>query len=193
MIKLAIFLSGAGSNARNLCGYFAGHPKIEVVLLLTNNKDSGTAAIAKDYDIPYRVFNRSDFYQTDAILDQLTNYQADALVLAGFLWLIPKNLLERYPGRIINIHPALLPKYGGKGMYGMKVHETVFQNKDPESGITIHLCNEKYDEGDILFQAKCKIENEDTPETIAQKVHLLEYEFFPKVVEEFLVSSLSVL
>lgn len=186
MTKLAVFLSGAGSNARNLCSYFAGHPEIEVALLLTNNKDSGVAGIAQDFDIPYLVFNKADLYETGEVLQQLTDYKVDAIILAGFLWLVPKNLLDRYPKMIINIHPALLPKYGGKGMFGMKVHESVFQNKDAESGITIHVCNELYDEGDILFQARCEVNMDDTPETIAQKVYALEQEFFPAVVEEYL-------
>jgi phosphoribosylglycinamide formyltransferase-1 len=186
MIKLAVFLSGAGSNARNLCGYFAGHPKIEVALLLTNNLHSGAAAISADYDIPFIVFNKAEFYQSDTVIKYLSDYQVDAIILAGFLWLIPKELLEKYPDRIINIHPALLPKYGGKGMFGAKVHEAVHQNREAESGITIHLCNELYDEGDILFQATCKIEADDTPAMIAQKVQALENEFFPTVVEEYL-------
>jgi phosphoribosylglycinamide formyltransferase-1 len=189
MIKVAIFLSGTGSNARNICGYFAGHPQIEIALLLTNKPDSGAVHIARDFNIPYFIFNRSQFYESGEVLEQLDMAHIDAIILAGFLWLVPKNLLQRFPQRIINIHPALLPGYGGKGMYGMKVHESVHQHKETESGITIHLCNDKYDEGDILFQAKCKIETEDTPETIAKKVHELEYEFFPTVIEEYLTSN----
>jgi phosphoribosylglycinamide formyltransferase 1 len=186
MTKLAIFLSGAGSNARNLCGYFAGHPKIEIALLLSNNPNSGVASIASDFDIPFVVFNQDDFYRTNAVIEHLIDNQIDAIVLAGFLWLVPPSLIERFPGKIINIHPALLPKYGGKGMYGAKIHAAVHQNREAESGITIHVCDEAYDEGDILFQATCKIEAHDTPATIAQKVYALEYEFFPKVVEEYL-------
>jgi phosphoribosylglycinamide formyltransferase-1 len=188
MIRLAVFLSGTGSNARNLCGYFAGHDEIEVSLLLTNNKDSGAVHIARDFNIPYVIFNRQEFKETGKVLAQLQEARIDAVILAGFLWLVPENLLEAYPGKIINIHPALLPKYGGKGMYGKKVHETVHQNKENESGITIHICDAHYDEGDILFQAKCPVTEEDTPGTIAEKVHALEYEFFPKVVEEYLLS-----
>jgi phosphoribosylglycinamide formyltransferase-1 len=188
MIKLAIFLSGTGTNARNLCGYFAGHPEIEVALLLSNNPASATEAIAKDFDIPHVIFNRADFYETGAVLRYLNDYQVNALVLAGFLWLIPKEILEKFPDRIINIHPALLPQYGGKGMYGLKVHEAVHRNCEKESGITIHLCNEDYDEGDILFQAKCALTETDTPATIAQKVQALEQAFFPVVVEEYLTS-----
>lgn len=186
MIRLAIFLSGTGSNARNLCGYFSGHPDIEVALLLTNRENSGAAAIAADYDLPFFVFGKDEFYDSASVLRQLAEFQVDAIVLAGFLWLLPKSLIEHYPGRIINIHPALLPKYGGKGMYGKKVHEAVKANGETESGITIHLCNEHYDEGDILFQAHCPVVPEDTPASIAQKVHALEHEFFPKVVEEYL-------
>lgn len=186
MIKLAIFLSGTGTNARNLCGYFAAQPDIEIVLLLTNKENSGAAAIASDYGLPYVVFGKDEFYHSGKVLEQLAEYQVDAVVLAGFLWLVPASLIERYPQRIINIHPALLPKYGGKGMFGKKVHEAVKAHGETETGITIHLCNEKYDEGDILFQARCPVLPEDTPESIGQKVQQLEQEFFPKVVEEYL-------
>ena len=184
--KLAIFLSGSGSNARNICTYFKNHEKIEVALLLSNKENSGVKAISEEFGIPYFIFNKTQFYQTEEVITQLANYQISTVVLAGFLWLIPENLLDKYPNHIINIHPALLPKYGGKGMHGIHVHEAVWQNKETESGITIHLCNREYDKGEVLFQTSVAIEEGDTPETIAKKVLALEHEFFPRVIEEYL-------
>ena len=184
--KLAIFLSGSGSNARNICTYFKNHEKIEVALLLSNKENSGVKAISEEFGIPYFIFNKTQFYQTEEVITQLANYQISTVVLAGFLWLIPENLLDKYPNHIINIHPALLPKYGGKGMHGRHVHEAVWQNKETESGITIHLCNREYDKGEVLFQTSVAIEEGDTPETIAKKVLGLEHEFLPRVIEEYL-------
>lgn len=185
--KLAIFLSGSGSNARNICAYFKNHEKIEVALLLSNKENSGAKALSEEFGIPYFIFNRTQFYQTEEVIAQLTNHQISTVVLAGFLWLIPENLLEKYPNNIINIHPALLPKYGGKGMHGRHVHEAVWQNKETESGITIHLCNKEYDKGEVLFQATVGLDETDTPATIAQKVLALEHQFFPRVIEECLL------
>lgn len=184
--KLAIFLSGSGSNARNICTYFKNHEKIEVALLLSNKENSGVKAISEEFGIPYFIFNKTQFYQTEEVITQLANYQISTVVLAGFLWLIPENLLDKYPNHIINIHPALLPKYGGKGMHGIHVHEAVWQNKETESGITIHLCNKEYDKGEVLFQTSVAIEEGDTPEAIAKKVLGLEHEFLPRVIEEYL-------
>ena len=184
--KLAIFLSGSGSNARNICTYFKNHEKIEVALLLSNKENSGVKAISEEFGIPYFIFNKTQFYQTEEVITQLANYQISTVVLAGFLWLIPENLLDKYPNHIINIHPALLPKYGGKGMHGRHVHEAVWQNKETESGITIHLCNREYDKGEVLFQTSVAIEEGDTQETIAKKVLGLEHEFFSRVIEEYL-------
>ena len=184
--KIAIFLSGSGSNARNICTYFKHHTQIEVVLLLSNKENSGAKAIGEEFGIPYIIFNRQQFYNTNEIIDTLVHFQIGTLVLAGFLWLIPENLLEKYPNQIINIHPALLPKYGGKGMHGMHVHEAVWQHKEKESGITIHLCNKEYDKGEVLFQTTVAIVEGDTPETIAKKVLGLEHEFLPRVIEEYL-------
>jgi phosphoribosylglycinamide formyltransferase-1 len=186
--KLAIFLSGSGSNARNICAYFKNHDKIEVALLLSNKENSGAKAISEDFEIQYFIFNKEQFYKTDEVILKLSDSQICTLVLAGFLWLIPENLLETYPDNIINIHPALLPKYGGKGMHGMHVHEAVWQNKETESGITIHLCNKEYDKGEVLFQATVGINAIDTPEVIAKKVLQLEHTFFPKVIEEYMLS-----
>ena len=185
--RLAIFLSGSGSNARNICAYFQNHEKIEVALLLSNKESSGAKTISEEFGIPYFIFNRTQFYHSDEILIKLSNHQISTLVLAGFLWLIPENLLEKYPNHIINIHPALLPKYGGKGMHGMHVHEAVWQNKETESGITIHLCNKEYDKGELLFQTSAAIEEGETPEDIAKKVLQLEHKFFPRVIEEYVL------
>jgi phosphoribosylglycinamide formyltransferase 1 len=142
---------------------------------------------AKNLQIPAYTFNRPTFYETNEILALLNQYQADWIILAGFLWLIPDNLLEKYSDRIVNIHPALLPKFGGKGMYGDKVHQEVVANKETESGITIHKVNQHYDQGEIIFQAKCSVEPNDTPELVAQKVHALEYEYFPGVIEKLVL------
>ena len=188
-LKIAIFLSGSGSNARNICTYFQNHEKIEVALLLSNKENSGAKAIGEDFEIPYFIFTREQFYHTNEVISKLEQNKISTLVLAGFLWLIPENLLEKYPNQIINIHPALLPNYGGKGMHGMHVHEAVFTNKEKESGITIHLCNEKYDEGRILFQKSVAIDEHDTPETIQQKVLQLEHTYFPKAIEDFLTEN----
>jgi phosphoribosylglycinamide formyltransferase-1 len=138
-------------------------------------------------NVPFETFDRKTFYKTEKIAGLLVEKKIDLIVLAGFLWLVPGYLLKRFPHRIINIHPALLPKYGGKGMYGMRVHETVLKAGESQSGITIHYVNEKYDEGAVIFQAKCNVLPSDTPETLAQKIHRLEYEHFPKVIERLLV------
>lgn len=188
--KIAIFLSGSGSNARNICTYFKNHEKIEVVLLLSNKENSGAKSIGEEFDIPYIVFNKEQFYKTDEIIFKLAHFQISTLVLAGFLWLIPENLLEYFPNQIINIHPALLPKYGGKGMHGMYVHQAVFDNKEKESGITIHLCNKEYDKGEVLFQKNVAINETDILETIAKKVLALEHLYFPRVIESYLCNSI---
>jgi phosphoribosylglycinamide formyltransferase 1 len=187
--KIAIFLSGAGSNARTICAYFSNHPDIEVALLLTNKEHSGAAAISEAYQIPYLLFSREEFYHTDLILNKLKDYRIDTLVLAGFLWMIPQNLLDSFPNRILNIHPALLPKFGGKGMHGKHVHQAVFDSKETETGITVHLCNEQYDEGEILAQFKVQVTKGDTPESIAKKVQELEHLYYPTVIESYLMNS----
>jgi phosphoribosylglycinamide formyltransferase-1 len=164
--------------------HFAPHETIEASLLLTNNKNSGAIARAERMNVPVKIFNRNDFYSSDAVLEILKEYKINWIILAGFLWLIPENLLNAFPRRIVNIHPALLPKYGGKGMYGMNVHRAVIDAGERESGISIHYINGEYDRGDILFQATCPVDKNDTPENLAQKVHVLEYEHFPAVVEK---------
>lgn len=183
MPRLAIFASGNGTNAQRIIEYFSGHPTISINLVLSNNPGAYVLDRAKKLGVPVVVFNRADFYQTRDVAETLKSYNIDFLVLAGFLWLIPEPVIAGYPGRIINIHPALLPKYGGKGMYGMKVHEGVIAAGDPESGITIHHVDEHYDEGRIIFQAKCVVHSSDTAESLAEKVHQLEYRYFPEVIE----------
>jgi phosphoribosylglycinamide formyltransferase-1 len=184
--NIAIFASGSGTNAQRIIEYFSGNPKISVALILSNKPDAYVLVRAKNLNVPSVVFDRHSFYETDDIIKLLKKKKIDFIVLAGFLWMIPVNLILAYPGRIINIHPALLPKYGGKGMYGERVHEVVIQSGDKVSGISIHYVNEKYDEGNIIFQAKCEVLPGDTPETLAQRIHQLEYQHYPEVIEKLL-------
>ncbi|MEA2105368.1 MAG: phosphoribosylglycinamide formyltransferase [Bacteroidota bacterium] len=186
MNKIAIFASGSGTNAENLIHYFKENKKIEISYIFSNNKNAYVIQRAKNHNIKHYIFSRMEFYNTINILQILQKTNIDFIILAGFLWLIPDYLIKNYPNRIINIHPALLPKYGGKGMYGMNVHEAVLENNEKESGITIHYVNHEYDKGDIIFQAKCPVNKDDTAETIARKVHALEYEHFPKIVEKII-------
>lgn len=188
MINLAIFASGTGSNAKKIIEYFKDHSNINVRLIVSNKKDAPVLDIARTSGIETRIISRIEFYETTHLLKQLQAYNVDFIVLAGFLWLLPVYLVQAYPQRIVNIHPALLPKYGGKGMYGMHVHEAVKAAGDAETGITIHYVNENYDEGDIIFQQKCILEANDTSEEIARKVHALEHEYFPKIIEKILTS-----
>ncbi len=186
MKNIAIFASGSGTNAENIITSFANNQEISVKLILSNKQDAYVIQRAINHKVDWLVFNREQFYESDYVIQILKAKGIDAIVLAGFLWLIPGNLIKAYANKIINIHPALLPKYGGKGMYGMNVHKAVIENKEKESGITIHFVNEKYDEGEIIFNAKCPVTTDDTPETLAQKVHELEYEHFPKVIANWL-------
>ncbi len=187
MTKIVLFASGSGSNAENIVNFFKNDPDVSISYILTNNPVAYVIERAKRLGIPCKVFNKQELNKDDVILDFLTNNKTDIIVLAGFLWLMPAKITNAFPNKIINIHPALLPKYGGKGMYSSHVHEAVVQNKETESGITIHFVNEKYDEGNIIFQAKCKILPEDTPDDVAQKIHILEQEHFPKVIEGLLI------
>ncbi len=186
MKRIAILASGSGSNAQNIAEYFSGSEQVSIELILSNKSDAFVLERAKKLNIQSLVFNRNSFYNTHEIVGLLQNLDIDLIVLAGFLWLIPENLIKAFPNKIINIHPALLPKYGGKGMFGDRVHKAVIESGDNESGISIHYVNEKYDEGQIIFQGKCEITKEDTPDTLAQKVHALEYEYFPQVIENVL-------
>lgn len=190
--RLAILASGSGTNAENIMGYFQNHPTIEVACVLSNKADAYVLERAKKYQVPSYTFGKADFYENGRVLEILQKERIHWIILAGFLWLVPENILEAFPNKIINIHPALLPKYGGKGMYGNRVHQAVWENKEKETGITIHFANAHYDEGKVIFQAKTPVLPEDTPESIAQKVHSLEYEHFPKVIEQTILASQSV-
>lgn len=183
---IAVLASGSGTNAEVIFNYFRNHPVIEVALLICNNSEAQVLKRAEKFDMPLSVVNKKQFNDESLILDLLKSKQITHLVLAGFLWLIPDYLIRAFPDRIVNIHPSLLPKYGGKGMYGMKVHEAVKQAGESETGITIHLVNEKYDEGRILFQATCRVSSSDSPEQIANKVHQLEHNSYPKVIEKWI-------
>jgi len=185
--KLAIFASGAGTNAEAIMAHFAAHPTIGVALLLSNNTNAGALQRAKKFGIPSKTFARFQFRESGEVLSWLKDAGVTHIVLAGFLWLVPQNLLKAFPQRIINIHPALLPKFGGKGMYGSKVHESVIASGDVETGITIHEVNEHFDEGKILFQATCPVHPGDNPDAVAQKVHALEHAHFPKVIEKWIL------
>ncbi|MFT3737524.1 MAG: phosphoribosylglycinamide formyltransferase [Breznakibacter sp.] len=186
MKRIAIFASGSGSNAEKIAEHFKNHPNVKICFLLSNKKDALALVKAKEYGVPTVVFGRDEFYNSTKIVDLLIENQIDLLVLAGFLWLVPALLVRAFEGRIVNIHPALLPKYGGKGMYGNYVHEAVVANNERESGITIHYVNDHYDEGDIILQVSCPIDSKDTPEDVARKVHELEYEHFPKTIASIL-------
>lgn len=184
MKHLAIFASGTGTNARKIIEHFEKHPNIQVALIISNKSTAPVLDIAKEFAIDTHVINRHDFYETEDILKKMNAYRIDFVVLAGFLWLIPLYLVRKFENRIVNIHPALLPKYGGKGMYGMNVHRAVQLAQEKESGITIHYVNERYDEGNIIFQGKCKLSSTDKAEDIADKVRELEHKYFASVIEK---------
>lgn len=184
MKNIAIFASGSGSNAKKIIEHFEGHPEIRVVLVVSNRSSAGVLNHAKDHNIPTLLIKKSEFYETEEILEIFNNYSVNSLVLAGFLLLIPRYLVQAYPHHILNIHPALLPKFGGKGMYGMNVHRAVKAANETISGMTIHWVNERYDEGGIIFQASCTIDEEDSPEDIAKKVLQLEHKHYAKVIEQ---------
>ena len=189
MIKIAIFASGSGSNAERITEYFSSNDHVEVSLILTNNPAAGVIERAQRLNIPTLVFNKKLFAKTDKIVEILQSQGIDWVILAGFLWLVPSNLTRAFENRMINIHPALLPKYGGKGMWGHHVHEAVVANKEKETGITIHYVNEHYDEGKVIFQAKCEVTENDTPESVAAKIHELEYQYFPEVIYKEILSA----
>lgn len=187
MKRIAIFASGTGSNARKIVEYFKDHPKIEVSLIVSNNKEAKVLDMAHRHNIPTMILNKVLLKDRDYILEKFSIFPIDFIVLAGFLLLVPKYLVDAFPKNIVNIHPALLPKYGGKGMYGMNVHKAVKDSGERETGITIHYVNEHYDEGGIIFQASCPVLPEDSPETIAKNVLKLEHEFFAKTIENVLL------
>ncbi len=188
MKKIAVFVSGSGSNAENIANYFQ-QKEVELTLIVSNNPKAYALDRAKKLSIKSIVITRTEFYETNQIVEILQKHEIDLLILAGFLWLVPPRLISAFPNKIINIHPALLPKYGGKGMYGMHVHRAIAENNETETGITIHWVNEKYDDGAIVFQAKCSLTNMDTPEDIAHKIHELEFEHYPKIIEAVLAKA----
>ena len=185
MKRIAIFASGTGTNAQNIIKHFHKSSVAKVVHVLSNNKDAKVLDRAKELNINTIVFDRTDFYKSDSLIEQLKK-EVDFIVLAGFLWKVPLNMIEAFPLKIVNIHPALLPKYGGKGMYGMQVHRAIVENKESKSGITIHYVNENYDEGAIIFQRSVQISPNDSPEAVAAKIHKLEQKHFPQVLEKLL-------
>lgn len=186
MKRIVIFASGSGTNAENLINFFKNRNDASVVLVLTNNPQAKVLERTKRLDVSALSFNKIAFTETEDVLNILKASKPDIIVLAGFLWKFPEKILNAFPDKVINIHPALLPKYGGKGMYGKFVHEAVVKNKERETGITIHYVNENYDEGKVIFQKKCKVDPEDSADDVASKIHELEMEHFPKVIESLL-------
>lgn len=187
--RIAIFASGNGTNAEAIITYFQGHPTISIAAIFCNNPGAYVLERARHHHIPAVVFNRQDFYETTSVIDSLKKLDISHIVLAGFLWLLPRALVEAFPARIINIHPALLPKFGGKGMYGMRVHQAVKASGDPVTGITIHVVTTNYDEGPPIFSATCEVGPDDSPEEIAGKVHQLEHEHYPRIIEKWINNS----
>jgi formyltetrahydrofolate-dependent phosphoribosylglycinamide formyltransferase len=190
MIQIAIFASGAGSNALRLMEHFKQHQQIKIALLVSNKAGAGALHHASNHGISTLVIERERFFNGDTYMPELKSAGIDFIVLAGFLWKIPQALIQAYPQRIVNLHPSLLPQYGGKGMYGKHVHEAVIAAGDEESGITIHFVDEQYDHGATIFQAMCPVDKNDTPETLAAKIHLLEHKHLPIVVENVILDSL---
>lgn len=186
--NIVIFASGSGSNAQRLLEHFEHHPAIRVAALFSNNPNAYALQRAETYRVPAFLFNREEFYKSDKVLQQIREFNPDLIVLAGFLWLVPQNLLQAFPNQIINIHPALLPRYGGKGMHGRHVHTAVVQAGDAESGITIHYINEEYDKGAFILQERCPVLPTDTPEDLAARVLQLEHRHLPLVVERLLAA-----
>ncbi len=184
--KIVVFASGSGTNAENIIKYFQKSPDASVVAVLSNKRSAKVLKRAHDLKVKALYFDRDSLYNSYDILHILNDINPDLIVLAGFMWIFPEDILKRYPNKIINIHPALLPKYGGKGMYGMNVHEAIIQNKEKESGISIHYVNKNYDEGEVIFQAKTKISEKDTPDTLAEKIHTLEHKHFPEIIQQLL-------
>lgn len=188
MKKLAIFVSGSGTNMQRIANYFKNHPQIEVSLVVCNNPDAGAIARAESLGIPLMMIDKKSFKNPESLTAELFKKQIDWIILAGFLWLIPKVLIQAYPNKIVNIHPALLPAYGGKGMYGEKVHQAVIQNGEKQSGITIHFVNEHYDAGAIIFQQQLELQADETPKSLAQRIHELEYKYYPEVIEKVVLT-----
>jgi phosphoribosylglycinamide formyltransferase-1 len=188
--KIAVFASGAGSNAKKIIEYFSYSHKIEVALIVCNNPAASVFNIAAAYNIPSILIEKEKFFRGDHYINELKQRNITFIVLAGFLWKLPSAIIQAYQNKIINIHPALLPKYGGKGMYGNHVHEAVIKAEEKESGITIHFVDELYDHGKQIFQIACPVLPGDTSETLAQKIHQLEHEYYPKVIEEVILTTI---
>lgn len=187
MINAAIFASGEGTNAENIIKYFTNDPRIKIKLVITNKDDAGVVTRAEKYKKNVQIIGKEALNNySEKIIEFLRAEKIDLIILAGFLLKIPEAFVKAFPNKIVNIHPALLPKFGGKGMYGMNVHKAVIENKEAESGITIHFVNEEYDKGEIILQEKCKVESNDTAETLAAKIRELEHNFFPKAIEKLL-------
>lgn len=186
MKRIAIFASGSGSNAQRIMEHFKRNKEMEVALVLCNKPDAYVLQRADNFEVPTHVFTKDELLHTNSIDNLLKNLEIDILVLAGFMWLLPERFIQNYPKRIVNIHPALLPKHGGAGMYGRKVHESVLKSKDPETGITIHYVNENFDEGEIIYQSRCNVDKNDDLEKLAYKVHQLEHIHYPKIIEDLL-------
>ena len=188
VINIAIFASGTASNAQKIIEHFDKSPSVRVALIVSNKKNAGVLDIAREYGTPTQIIDRQMFYETEDLLDILIKQNVEFIVLAGFLWLMPTYLVQAFPKKIVNIHPALLPKFGGKGMYGKHVHEAVKSAGETETGITIHFVNEHYDEGDIVFQARCPVLPDDTPDDIARRVLQLEHQHFPTIIAQLLTA-----
>ncbi len=184
--NIAVFASGAGTNAANIIQYFNQKQSANVALIVSNNPGAGVLNIAAKNNIPSLIIDKEKFFKGDGYLPELKNLEIDFIVLAGFLWKIPSSVINAYPNKIINIHPALLPKYGGKGMYGNFVHEAVLSAKEKQSGITIHFVDEYYDNGKTIFQIACPVYEDDTTESLAKRIQELEYKYFPKVIAELI-------
>lgn len=189
MNRIAIFASGSGSNAENIARHFSASEEVEVSLIISNKKEAFVHQRARKLGIPSYTFDKREFEEAVSILETLRRHRIDFIVLAGFLLKVSQPILQAYPQKIVNVHPALLPKFGGRGMYGDNVHRAVVNSGETESGITIHFVNENYDEGSIIFQAKCTVSPQDSPDDVARKVHQLEYLHFPKVIETTLKNS----
>ncbi len=189
MIRIAIFASGAGTNAEKIMQHFKVHPVVQVALVVTNNAGAGIIKIARDNGVPTLVIEKNIFLSKDSYLNFLADRQIEWIILAGFLWKIPSAIINAYPGKIINIHPALLPKYGGQGMYGHHVHSAVIKNRERESGISIHLVDEIYDHGKIIMQAKCSVNANDDISALAKKIQALEHQYYPTVIEKTIIKA----
>ncbi len=187
--KIAIFASGAGSNAQKIIKYFENHESIIVAIVVCNKPGAGVVSIAQETHIPVLLIEKEKFFRGNGYVDELHNAGVEYIILAGFLWKVPQMLIKAYPNKILNIHPALLPAYGGKGLYGRFVHESVIAAKEKQSGISIHVVDEFYDHGDVIFQATVDVEDSDTPDSLAEKIHWLEHRHYPQQIEKFLKMS----